>query len=206
MHSMKTPALLKGLVNMSALPSASQASVISATLVSGVPTARVLLPVLRLFLLPSMPSWPTHRRQRVMSALRCWLVATASAQGSSNFHFSDFVTLPHIAKVHMNLWRLGWEMFDGGCLQSSFPILAYCIWRGVRQPHVSSPFLDSWCLQTKLLVQMCLQSRMTIVYGACLPTKDWCGGFPHGLWSQLLWFVPFVSWVILVMWLYPFGP
>lgn len=32
------------------------------------------------------------------------------------------------------------------------------------------------------------------------------GGFPHGLQSQLLWFVPLISWVILVTWLYLFGP
>lgn len=115
MHPMETAALLKGLVNVSALLWGSQASVTSATPFfpsQGVPAAAALPPVPPLLLLFAVCVPLTHTREAeddVFSRLLP-LVATASAQESSNFNFNDSVTLPSTAKVHMSLWGLGWEM------------------------------------------------------------------------------------------------
>lgn len=206
MHSVGTPALRTGLMDMTDATQHPQASVISAALAWGVPAAIVLLPAPRPLLLPSVPSRPPRGRQRAMSALGRWLWQQLRLPGAPAV--STSVTLSLYRALLRFLWVFGdWA---GRC-----SVVAVCkapspSWLpefgGVGQLLVSPPFLDFLCLQAKLLVQTCLKSRMTTVYGTGLPIKDWCGGFPYGLWSQPLWFVPFISWAILPMRLHPFGP
>lgn len=58
-----------------------------------------------------------------------------------------YLPLPKLTWVFRG-WAGRW--FDGSGMWSPFPILAYYIWRGLGQFHVSFPFLDSLCLQAKL--------------------------------------------------------
>lgn len=95
-RSMEMPALLKALMNASVLLFITYASAISAALVFpswGMPTVGALPPVLQLLLLFAVCAQLTHTQETeddVCSRVLL-LVATESAQGSSNFNFNGSV-------------------------------------------------------------------------------------------------------------------
>lgn len=108
---------------------------------------------------------------------------------------------------HLSLWGLGWEMIWWAAVcETSFSSQHWLTMLGEDLDSFMSVLL-SWphCFfRQRPLVQICLKSRMHIVNGSCLPTEDVCGRFPLRLQSWLLWFVRFISWVILVTWLHLF--